>query len=179
MAEPRTARIRLGEPGLATIEIDGQDVSDAIRGFTLKGEVDHRHRLTLDLLIDTGEANGEVQAHIPDATAAVLQSLGWTPPDGWPAPTPRLVKVDGILTNSDADTAREALRQTDADPHGRDAGMIVKPYQEHGQTKWVFRCWGTDDGCDGWLGLGHYTEASAQRERDRHVAEEHGEQATT
>lgn len=178
MPEPRVARIRLGEPGLATIEIDGQDVSDAIRGFTLTSQVGNRHQLTLDLLIDTGEADGEVQAHIPDATAALLRSLGWTPPDDR-RPTPRLVKVDGILTEGDADTAREALRQMDADPHGLKAGVIVKPYTEHGQTKWVFRCWGTDDGCDGYLSLDHTSESWAERARDRHVAEEHGEQVPT
>jgi hypothetical protein len=81
MAEPRTARIRLGEPGLATVEIDGQDVSDAVRAFTVTGHVGHRHQLTLDLLIDTGDVEGELQAHIPAATAALLVTLGWTPPD--------------------------------------------------------------------------------------------------
>lgn len=70
--------------------------------------------------------------------------------------------------------AAEAVRQMDADPHGLNAGMVVKPYTERGQEKWVFRCWGTTGGgCDGWLGLGHHSEQSAQRERDRHVAEAH------
>ena len=81
MTDPRTARIRLGDPGLAAIEIDGQDVSDAVRGFTLTGEVGHRHQLTLYLLIDTAVVEGDVQAHIPAATAGLLVALGWTPPD--------------------------------------------------------------------------------------------------
>lgn len=70
--------------------------------------------------------------------------------------------------------AHEAARQMDADPHGLKAGMIVKPYTDHGQRKWVFRCWGTDT-CDGALSLDHYSEQSAQRARDRHVATEHPE----
>lgn len=86
---------------------------------------------------------------------------------------PQLVKVDGVLTEGDADTAREALRQTDDDPHGLQAGMIVKPYTERGERKWVFRCWGTDDGCDGWLSLDHGSQTSAERARDRHIAEAH------
>lgn len=226
MADPRTARIRLGDPGLATIEIDGQDVSDAIRGFTLTGAVDERHQLTLDLLLDTAGVEGEVQARIPAATAGLLVALGWTPPDdgqpvdltarerhdavikiikrearrdpqwfrtllrrehrvqggrtGWlqsygpeRSGPPRMVKVDGVLTEGDADIAREALRQMDADPHGLQAGMIVKPYTERGQRKWVFRCWGTDDGCDGYLSLDHTSQASAESARDRHAGEEH------
>jgi hypothetical protein len=72
----------------------------------------------------------------------------------------------------------EVVRQMDADPDGLKAGMIVKPYTEHGEKKWVFRCWGTDDGCDGWLSLDHYSQQSAQRARDRHVAEEHQAEAT-
>ncbi|MEU3255923.1 hypothetical protein [Streptomyces sp. NPDC006997] len=87
--------------------------------------------------------------------------------------TPRLVNVDGVLTEGDADKAREAIRQMDADPHGLKAGMIVKPYTDHGQQKWVFRCWGTDDGCDGWLSLDHTSQSSAESARDRHLAEAH------
>ncbi|MFE7972981.1 hypothetical protein [Streptomyces shenzhenensis] len=68
----------------------------------------------------------------------------------------------------------EAIRQMDADPHGLKAGMIVKPYHDHGHEKWVFRCWGTDR-CDGWLSLDHHSRQSAEHARDRHVAEEHQE----
>ncbi|MFE2965535.1 hypothetical protein ACFXKC_18015 [Streptomyces sp. NPDC059340] len=56
------------------------------------------------------------------------------------------------------------------EPH---TGLVVQPYTENGVQKWVFRCWGTDDGCDGWLSLDHYNEQSATRARDRHVTEEH------
>lgn len=58
-----------------------------------------------------------------------------------------------------------------AEPH---TGLVVQPYRaDDGRGKWVFRCWGTDDGCDGWLSLDHTSEQSAERARDRHVAEEH------
>jgi hypothetical protein len=88
-----------------------------------------------------------------------------------------------ILTLLDTDPMRtrateaehEAIRQLDADPHGLNAGMIVQPYRnDRGDNVWVFRCWGTDT-CDGFLSLDHTSEQSAQRARDRHVAEEHSE----
>jgi hypothetical protein len=63
----------------------------------------------------------------------------------------------------------EAIRQLDAEQH---TGTVVKPYTEHGEKRWVFRCWGTDT-CDGWLSLEHSTQSSAEAARDRHVAEEH------
>jgi hypothetical protein len=54
-------------------------------------------------------------------------------------------------------------------------GLVVQPYRnDRGEPAWVFRCWGTDT-CDGWLSLDHSSEQSAQRARDRHVAEEHEE----
>lgn len=167
----RHASIRLDALGGGTVEVGGHDISDAVRGFTLTGEVGHMPRLGLDLRVFTSEVEGDVQVHIPDETAATLAALGWTPP-------PRLVKVDGVLTEGDADTAREALRQMNADPHGLQAGMIVKPYTERGQHKWVFRCWGTDT-CDGWLSLDHGTQTSAESARDRHVAEAHPDPTPT
>lgn len=67
----------------------------------------------------------------------------------------------------------ELRAEISCDPFEPDACLVVQPYRaDDGTQKWAFRCWGTDT-CDGWLGLGHHTEASAQRERDRHVAEEH------
>ncbi|MFD1656955.1 hypothetical protein ACFSL4_01570 [Streptomyces caeni] len=87
-----------------------------------------------------------------------------------------LVKIDGVLAEGKADAAREALRQMDADPHGLKAGMVVKAYTDHGRQKWVFRCWGTDT-CDGFLSLDHSSQQSAERARDRHLAEAHPEAA--
>ena len=60
----------------------------------------------------------------------------------------------------------------EADPHGLKAGMIVAPYTEYGQRKWVFRCWGTDT-CEGLVSLDHHSQGAAERARDRHTAEAH------
>jgi hypothetical protein len=56
-------------------------------------------------------------------------------------------------------------------------GLVVQPYRtDRGDPAWVFRCWGTD-ACDGWLSLDHPNRQSAERARDRHVAEAHAEPA--
>lgn len=165
----RHARIRVDALGGGTVEVGGHDISDAVRGFTLTGEVGHLPRLDLDLRVFTIETEGDAQVHIPDDTAAALATLGWTPP-------PRLVKVDGVLTEGDADKAREALRQMNANPN-REEGLAdnweVQPYTDHGSPRYVFRCWGTDDGCEGLVSLDHTTRTSAESARDRHLAEAH------
>ncbi|MCZ4513498.1 hypothetical protein O3Q52_36205 [Streptomyces sp. ActVer] len=70
-----------------------------------------------------------------------------------------------------ARTLRDEISVAPFDPDG---AMTVHDYTEHGRHWWAFRCWGTDI-CDGWLGLGHHTQTSALLERERHVAEAHGE----
>ncbi|MFU0241676.1 hypothetical protein ACKI1J_38800 [Streptomyces scabiei] len=164
----RHARIRVDAVGGGTIEVGGHDISNAVRGFTLTSEVGHMPGILLDLLVFTGETEvqGDVKVHVPDETTAALVALGWTPP-------PRLVKVDGVLTEGDADTAREALRQMKPDPHGLERGWVVQPYTDHGSPRYVFRCWGTDDGCEGLVSLDHTTRTSAESARDRHLAEAH------
>ncbi|MFC7817590.1 hypothetical protein ACFUTR_23450 [Streptomyces sp. NPDC057367] len=71
--------------------------------------------------------------------------------------------------------ARSLRAEISVAPFDSDGAMTVQEYREHGRILWAFRCWGTAT-CDGWLGLGHHTETSALLERERHVAEEHGEQ---
>lgn len=109
-----------------------------------------------------------------DATACALTlelAEDWRPKSQAQETTPgQVVPVEGNPA-----AVHEAMRQMDADPHGIEAGMVVQSYREYGQEKWVFRCWGTDDGCEGLLSLDHGSRQSAERARDRHVAEEHGE----
>lgn len=83
-----------------------------------------------------------------------------------------------ITIEGDPATAHEAIRQMDTDTTNPHTGLVVQPYRDHGEQKWVFRCWGTDT-CDGWLSLDHHSEQSAQRARDRHVTEEHGAPEST
>lgn len=79
------------------------------------------------------------------------------------------------VDKSYARTLRNEISCAPFDPEG---AMTVREYTERGHRLWAFRCWGTDT-CDGWLGLGHYTQTSALRERERHVAEDHATPAWT
>jgi hypothetical protein len=70
--------------------------------------------------------------------------------------------------------ARTLRAEITCDPFEPTAAMSVRSYRnDQNQERWAFRCWGTDR-CDGWLSLDHTSQESAERDRDRHVAEEHG-----
>ncbi|MER5875505.1 hypothetical protein ABT119_06190 [Streptomyces sp. NPDC001910] len=73
-----------------------------------------------------------------------------------------------------ADQAEAALTRVRAALHiADDEGLVVDRYRtDRGGIAWCFRCWGTDT-CDGWLSLDHFSQQSAERARDRHVAEAH------
>lgn len=129
MAKSRTARIRLTEPDLATIEIGGQDVSDAVTGYRIDGRVGQRHQLTLDLLVEAGDIDGQAHVHIPAATAGLLLALGWTPPDDGqpvdltdPKRHDQIIKVIKAEARRDPDWFRTLLRReerTQGGPRGR------------------------------------------------------------
>lgn len=76
----------------------------------------------------------------------------------------------------DKSYARALRAEISVAPFDPEGAMAVQEYTEHGRRLWAFRCWGTET-CDGWLGLGHHTETSAWRERERHVAEKHTDRA--
>jgi hypothetical protein len=106
----RNVCIRLGDLDRATVELDGQDVTDAVRGFRLDALIDHRHQLNLDLLVHTGEVDGRAQVHVSPTTAAVLVALGWTPPpDGQPVDLTAPERHDAVIKV----IKREARRDPD------------------------------------------------------------------
>jgi hypothetical protein len=77
--EDRTASLRLAGPR-GTIEVAGHDMSRAVSGIELEHRAGERPRLRLDLLLHEVTIDGEMQAIVPDETAAALVALGWTPP---------------------------------------------------------------------------------------------------
>jgi hypothetical protein len=71
-----------GGPVVAKIELDGTDISNAVRGLNLAMSVDSVPRVELDVLVldaSSHEVEG-VAAYIPDATRELLLKLGWTAP---------------------------------------------------------------------------------------------------
>ncbi|WP_406444493.1 hypothetical protein OHB14_36580 [Streptomyces sp. NBC_01613] len=115
------------------------------------------------------------------STQAGLELCARCPGHDRAVPTEPVVSVHGARDLTPA--AREAVdalaaiavRQMDADKSEPHTGLVVQPYRDHGEEKWVFRCWGTET-CDGYLSLDHTSQQSAERARDLHVAEEHQEQ---
>ncbi|MFI5880867.1 hypothetical protein [Streptomyces sp. NPDC051554] len=76
--------------------------------------------------------------------------------------------------------ADEAVRPpTTGHPNLSWTALVVQPYRnDHGQHRWVFRCWGANT-CDGCLSLDHFTESAATSARDRHITEAHPELVST
>lgn len=79
----RTAHVRMNGPD-ATVNVDGADLSHATRAYTIGHQVGHQPQLLLDVRLDEVTIKGEMTVEVPEATAAALVALGWTPPDDQP-----------------------------------------------------------------------------------------------
>lgn len=75
----RTARLTLHATG-GTVEIDGQDVSHAVRGIDLTQTAGQPPRLTLELRLDQLVCNSLADVVIPDDVEELLLRLGWSGP---------------------------------------------------------------------------------------------------
>lgn len=100
----RTARLSLHSRGGA-VEIGGNDVSHAVRGVRLEQTAGSPPRITLDILVYETDIDGEAEVNIPEATAALLVTLGWVPPD-----TPALT-AESIRDTANQAAAHQALRR--------------------------------------------------------------------
>lgn len=125
---PRTARISLDATGGGNVGIDGHDVTDTVRGLTLKASVGCVPQLVLDLGIHTGEIDGQAHVHIPADTAATLVHLGWTPPDDGqpvdltdPKRHDAMIKIIKREQRRNPNWFRELLRRQDRIDRGTNA----------------------------------------------------------
>lgn len=77
------ARITIGSTGAnGEVELDGQRISNMVRGFTLHGSVHEVTRLELDVvLLEGAEVDAEPNVVVPQVTHDLLVMLGWKPPD--------------------------------------------------------------------------------------------------
>lgn len=77
------ATLRITQSGMdQTVQLDGVDITHALRGVTLRLGVGSLPVAELDAAVydvDT-VAEGAV-VHVPEATRAALVALGWTPPE--------------------------------------------------------------------------------------------------
>ncbi|RSS51378.1 hypothetical protein [Streptomyces sp. WAC01280] len=85
MPEPRSAQITLDGSGHGTIKINDVDISRAVRGLTLRAEVDELPVIELELLVfDVSTHVEAARFYVPKETEAVLIAMGWDPPVGHP-----------------------------------------------------------------------------------------------
>lgn len=75
-----------------TVELDGRDISEAVRGLDVSAAVHDATSITLRLVVLDGVVvEGETRVLLPKATVEALCALGWTPP---PAAV-REIEADG------------------------------------------------------------------------------------
>ncbi|MFE7099762.1 hypothetical protein [Streptomyces erythrochromogenes] len=78
-----TARLAL-HPSGGTVEIDGQDVSHAVRSIELTQTVGSPPQFTIDLNVHEVEMHGVADIRLPHEVQDLLVALGWTPPGTTP-----------------------------------------------------------------------------------------------
>ena len=75
-----------GEPWSPHIEVDGHDISKAVRSVAIRYEHGHRAEVVVELLADTvelqsfGSADVKTVLSMPSDVEDALTALGWTPP---------------------------------------------------------------------------------------------------
>lgn len=63
------------------VELEGQDISPALSGLTLRCEGGSLPTATLEVALwETTVSHDRVNLHIPPQTRELLTRLGWTPP---------------------------------------------------------------------------------------------------
>lgn len=65
----------------AVIELDGQDISNAVGRVSVEMRAGDIPRAVLYVSVGTTADLGEVTAHIPAEAHDLLVKLGWTPPE--------------------------------------------------------------------------------------------------
>lgn len=66
-------------PGSGVIALDGEALN-GVRGLDLSAAAGEIPSLTVELLVNEVEVDGEMTVAVPDATREALIALGWTPP---------------------------------------------------------------------------------------------------
>ncbi|MFE6816025.1 hypothetical protein [Streptomyces sp. NPDC057677] len=80
MPEPRTVRIDVNGAGRGTVEVNGTDISHAVRAVRLGSEAGELPTVELELGVYDVSTQAEAQVYITEETEAALIALGWTPP---------------------------------------------------------------------------------------------------
>jgi len=73
-------KVTMAGQARGTVELDGQDISNGLRGVDLRMHVDDLNTAILELKAPTFEVEGEFVVVLPEETQAALKRLGWTSP---------------------------------------------------------------------------------------------------
>ncbi|MFJ3037721.1 hypothetical protein [Streptomyces tendae] len=83
MSERQPRALRIAKPtdrGGWVVELDGHDISNALRGLSLNLDSSPVAEARLDVIAEDVSTHAEVLVCLPDATKDLLVRLGWTPP---------------------------------------------------------------------------------------------------
>ncbi|MYV64447.1 hypothetical protein GT043_00380 [Streptomyces sp. SID2131] len=80
MPEPHTARITVDGRGRGFIEVDGVDISKAVRAVRFDSVAGELPRVEVELGVYDVSTQAEAQVYVPEETEAALIAMGWTPP---------------------------------------------------------------------------------------------------
>ena len=76
-----TLKVDLGASGTGKVLVDGQDVSNAIRGVTIRAAVGEMTTAELDVIAPAGITfDGPARITITPEVRAIMLAAGWTPP---------------------------------------------------------------------------------------------------
>ena len=76
-----------GDPWNPRVEVDGHDISPAVRSITVRYERNHRAQVEIELLADAVELTEfasektKTLLSLPSDVEDALTELGWTPPN--------------------------------------------------------------------------------------------------
>lgn len=72
---------RITGPGYGQVKLNGEDISDSVKGFEVLANAGDTNRVILHVHVHEFHVDGEAEVSVPPRTEAVLRSLGWTPPE--------------------------------------------------------------------------------------------------
>jgi hypothetical protein len=102
-------KITINATGRGSAQLDGTDLSEALRGFTLRCTAGEMPELDLDFSIteiditSMGEGERTILVNIPEDVIRTLMMIGWTPPADDPRtyrmPAPAWEAIDAPALN--------------------------------------------------------------------------------
>lgn len=111
--------IKVNGFGQGTVELDGTDLSSAVRAVEFRADAHARTVVNLELCVDEiettmlGSSEAEILVNLPDDVITTLITLGWTPPEhdqrSYHMPVTEWIPVDRITIDDSEPSPAEAF----------------------------------------------------------------------